>query len=1098
MQPSTRSHSRYTCLLLSLALLASPAVAGQDATPTALSPGEIPVVLEGVETSLFPSLVAVEVGDEIEVVEHTLAERTAVAGRRADLLLSAEIVEAPLAGREPAANPDIAVGPDGIIVVAGQNRIMWIPNPNPFGINLPYTPPAPGSPGIPSPLTNLNALRAGLPTAETTLEAWVGATVLNEICPGGFNPQTCLIQYPTVRYDQLHGHFLVAFAITDTGVRGPNVAITEGRASTWVLLVSRRATFLRPDGTLPAQIFSAPANPGSGFTADWYVYYGGRDAAGPSGFLNLNMYSTHPAAQPLAAPGRYSVSFPETNCNVPVGAQPPLSVSAPAGEETVCFLPTEVRLGIDADSVILVSPVLNANQIVPSSNTIPFTTGRFAGNRVRVLSKHQLYNFAGTFANGNPLVPGPYDAPRPYSGDVAFGLSIQAPAQTQFDMFRNTDLPAFCSVFDFATDSCTTVVAYMPPRRYTLGLEVSPTGSGIDTPRPPADPTTASALYPLYYEPVHLRGRALAKYANYPYGGATHLIGNFSFGTVGSGGNNWVQPIVYRADFRPALDAGDQTAIGIPGPRRQLVPDTVINPLQGPQDVACSTAPCSSSNPADPVNNVFVGDSRSQRAVAREGHIYQARTGRPSSNIFGGSIITPGPGNANAQNNPLWSTVYYDVAQMIYTTDTPALPAVGSTSPFTLPVTNPSLVFYTFWQNGHFYTPMFDVPANVVRGGAGSPGSALPFLDKLFVGTTSPRIGLPNTSGQGNIWPSLFDTRQGIDKYERFDFYRDPRSGRVINPLTSANATNLLATRAGGAVDPVAGGLWTYGAFADSRIGGIGQWATHAAYYDMTFSDTDPYGTGSAFFADVCPPGSAVPGCPVSPFFRFVQTARQLGLTQYLYGPGGAPLESTGIPPGHGIPGTPVSFQPGRGVTRAELAALVVYAVMDEAAVATYLGQTTPILFADVTTGAAGVDPAGNPAVLSLAQNRAIQVAARRGWITGCAVGSFCPFAFATRADAAEIVVKAKASNVHPTSLSACPTPLAPGPCVAGGDNFWRLLETSPYFPADVPVTHPSFAYVQSLRHLGITSGTGAGTFNPGGVIDRGQLATFLTRAFHF
>jgi hypothetical protein len=1031
----------------------------------------------------------------------------AVAGKQADLLVSAEIdPNRPLlaAGRERFSNPDIAVGPDDILVVAG-NRLMRIPNPNATGMNLPYTAPTAGDPGTPSPSTNLNALRAGVPTSEINLDTWVGPAVLNDVCPGQYNPQTCLVQYPTVRYDQLHGHFLVAFAITDTGVRGPDSIVTQGRASTWVLLVSRKASFVNPDGTVPAQVFSPPMTPPSvagpeAFTADWYIHYGTRDGAGPTGFLNLNMYSTHPAAQSLSAPGRYSAAFPESNCNAPVGLQPPLSVSDPVGEETVCLLPTEVRLGVDGDSVILVSPVVNANQIVPNSNTIDFTTGRYAGNRVRVLSKFYLYNFEGGLTNGDPFVPGPYTGPTPYTGNVpSQGYGFKVPAATQWDMYRDKDLPAFCSVFDFAADTCTTTVAGFPPRRYTLGLEVSPTGSGIDNPRPPATPTTLSALYPLYYEPAHLRGRAMADYSNYPYGGYTHLLGSFAFGTVGSGGNLWVQPIVYRPDYAPALDAGDQTAIGIDGPRRQLAPDTVINPLMAPQDVNCSTAPCSGAGAGDPENNLYVGDSRPRRAIYRDGFLYDARTGRPSSNIFGTSIVTPPSANVNTANSPLWSTVYYDAIQTIYTSPTPALPALGSTSPYSLPLPNPSLIFYSFWQNGHFFSPMFDVTANVRQFGAASPSSLLPFFEKLFVGTTTPRTLFPSTAGQGNVWPSLFDMREGIDKFDRFEFFRDPVSGRVVNPLTQANTTNLLTTRQGASTDPILGGLWTYGTFADSRIASVGQWATHASYYDMTFRSVDDYGNSTNYFADVCPVGEVTATCLVgSPFFVYIQTARQLGLTQYLYGPGGAPLEASAIDPAHGIPGSPVNFQPGRKITRAEMAALIVYGSMSEKAVQDYLAKAGGgSTFTDTFTGAVGVDPDGNPTLISEAQHRAIEVLARRGYTSGCGGTLFCPFEFVTRGQMAVFITRAKENNVHPTLIRGCSPGSDPALCVMAGDNFWYLQQLTPYF-VDVPPSHPFFPYIQKLRELRITAGTGPGTFSPDANVTRDQMMTVVTRTFFF
>jgi hypothetical protein len=1008
------------------------------------------------------------------------------------------------------------VGPDDILVVAGQSRVMRLPNPTARrthvcedagsrsctpkgGVSLPYTAPEPGDPGSPAPADNLNALRAAVATSETSLDAWLGPAILGEICAGGFDPRTCLIQYPTVRYDQMHGHFLVAFAVTDTGVRGADVAVSEGRASTWVLLVSRRASFVQPDGTVPAQVFTPPVAPPDGLDADWYVHYGRRDGPGPSGFLSLNMYSTHPAARPLSAPGRFSDLFPESNCAAPAGAQPPLSVSAPAGEETVCLFPTEVRLGLDGDSVVLVSPVYNVNQIVVGSNTVPFTTGRYAGNRVRVLSKFALYNFAAPLADGTWLDPGPFAGPVPYDGDVAGGLGLAAPAQTQFDLFRDTDLPAYCTVFDFATDTCFTPLAGFPPRRYTLGLEVSPTGSGLDFFRPPANPTTPSALSPLYYEPVHLRGRALATYASYPFGGLTHLLGSYS---SPFGGDLWVQPIVYRADYRPALDAGDQTGISISGPRRQLVPDTAIAPLQVPQAGQCSTEPCSSGAPADPANNLFVGDARPQRAVAREGHLYDARVGRPSSNSFGTSLVTPPPLNANTANQPLWATVYHDVIQMRYTSPVPPLPSAGSTSVFTLPLPDPGLVFHGGWQNGHFSAPMFDVPADVQLSGPAPPASLEAFLGALFVGTTSPRLLFPDPSTEGNGWPSLFDLREGLDKFDRFESRPDPVSGRVVNPVTGATTTNVLATRNGGATDPNAGGLWTYGAFADKRLAGVGQWATHAAYREPESRRLDAYGQPQNFFADVCPPGEGDADCRESPLFAHVQTARRLGLTLHLFGPDGEPLGSAGADPAHGIPGRPVRFEPGRPVTRAELAAFVVYGTMDEAAVADYLAQTTGGLagstFTDVATGLAGSDPQGRPAVLTEAQRRAIELLARRGYGAGCSATQFCPFDLATRGELAVLVVRAKLASVHPTVIAGCPTPADPAGCVAAGDNFWRLVAPEPYFPTDVPPAHPLFGYVQTLRALGLDDGAGRGRFVPDGPVTRGALVLLALRAFHF
>jgi hypothetical protein len=189
-------------------------------------------------------------------------------------------------------------------------------------------------------------------------------------------------------------------------------------------------------------------------------------------------------------------------------------------------------------------------------------------------------------------------------------------------------------------------------------------------------------------------------------------------------------------------------------------------------------------------------------------------------------------------------------------------------------------------------------------------------------------------------------------------------------------------------------------------------------------------------------------------------------------------------------------------VTRAELAAFVVYGTMDEAAVEDYLAKTSGGLagasFLDVTADLEGADPDGHPAVLTEAQRRAIEVLARRGLGEGCSATEFCPFAFATRGDLAVLVVRAKLGTVHPTTILGCAAGADPATCVAAGDNFWRLVEPEPFFPADVPPSDPRFGYVQTLRALGIDGGTGRGRFSPADAITRAHLALLIVRAFHF
>ena len=56
----------------------------------------------------------------------------------------------------------------------------------------------------------------------------------------------------------------------------------------------------------------------------------------------------------------------------------------------------------------------------------------------------------------------------------------------------------------------------------------------------------------------------------------------------------------------------------------------------------------------------------------------------------------------------------------------------------------------------------------------------------------------------------------------------------------------------------------------------------------------------------------------------------------------------------------------------------------------------------------------------------------------------------------------------------------------------------TPYFSdvrPDDPVYGPYYLYIQKMRELGITSGTGGATFSPGNNVTRKEIATFVVRA---
>src|SRR5262249_46791756 len=55
---------------------------------------------------------------------------------------------------------------------------------------------------------------------------------------------------------------------------------------------------------------------------------------------------------------------------------------------------------------------------------------------------------------------------------------------------------------------------------------------------------------------------------------------------------------------------------------------------------------------------------------------------------------------------------------------------------------------------------------------------------------------------------------------------------------------------------------------------------------------------------------------------------------------------------------------------------------------------------------------------------------------------------------------------------------------------------TVPFFPDDVSLAHPQFAYIQKFREQGITNGTSGTTFGPTFSLTRSQAAVLIVRAF--
>jgi hypothetical protein len=84
-------------------------------------------------------------------------------------------------------------------------------------------------------------------------------------------------------------------------------------------------------------------------------------------------------------------------------------------------------------------------------------------------------------------------------------------------------------------------------------------------------------------------------------------------------------------------------------------------------------------------------------------------------------------------------------------------------------------------------------------------------------------------------------------------------------------------------------------------------------------------------------------------------------------------------------------------------------------------------------------------------------------------------------------------NNVFPTSLSGLPL------SSPYGDNFGTYLPPVPYF-SDVTAADPTYGqyyiFIQKMRELRITNGTGGATFSPGSNLTRKEIATFVVRAF--
>jgi hypothetical protein len=386
------------------------------------------------------------------------------------------------------------------------------------------------------------------------------------------------------------------------------------------------------------------------------------------------------------------------------------------------------------------------------------------------------------------------------------------------------------------------------------------------------------------------------------------------------------------------------------------------------------------------------------------------------------------------------------------------------------------------------------------------------------------------------------------------------------NPYTGTPAARCpvipFGTRGGASTDPNDGSLWLYGAFAKKRFAqinaGPGVWGTSVANYALDFPATDAYNNDNSYFSDVQPGTNG--------FFTWIQIAKNVGIataktgacantwsaaTTYNVGDrvffngtlyASAQSSNTGhqpdtsptfwqvvsqpiIPPGvgnnaggttSGPAQTCFLFGPTDFVTRSEMAKWIVLAQMDEAQVTLYLNATGGSPVGNSNLGSSFADD------LTDVNIRYIETMYRRGYTKGCpstadVLRKYCPTDLVTRGQMAVFVIRAKMNNVFPTTLSGIP--------LTGiyGDNFGTFLGVNPngvapgpngtclgatgcatgqYFQ-DEPTSDGFFLYIQKMRELRITNGTGTSAACPAGPcysplqnITRQELATFIVRAF--
>ncbi len=759
-------------------------------------------------------------------------------------------------------NPQIAVGPDDILTIVNRT-ISRYPNPN-----------AAGNTGTLNPYNYP-------PTELVQLDVWMGLPVLGgnpsitSLCPSGTGSNSnCVIDNASIRYDQLQGRFLVLFTVTDL----------PAHRSNWVLVVSTFAQFQKcpvpaPSGSVcptSSPLFTPPViapivggtQTGGVNGANWVLYsvpinlqYNTFQQPSAMGLVN-NMnapppFNTNVANSAVGTPntvssGGSSATFLTTPFCTNGGPALPLTYGTVAGfngtvtngaggtaRSCTNYYPTQARMGIDNDNIILTAPVLDM-AFAPNEGAFPSANGqvqgRYAGTRVTTIAKIQVYNGLKL----NLTQPGP--------GGCTSDSPIDCHAVNLADNTATGTLTAVSQVVAFGqgtaganlqyganglANSCATanpVAVASAVTAANVALSCAPLltapGNGLTTLLFPSStaqtlinaPTgfaqTLNFLPPVFWEPDNLRGRALASFDAQvaPFSLGLNFAGvitpiDYLVGTLTeegfAAGDFYVQPIIFSCPAGAIYGGPSGVTFcgsGNPG-SHSLVADlpflgttlyrnaAALANLTDPSPVGQGFSPTqmttSPSNvPVTPTTNsrLFVGDSRPEQVIFREGLLYIARTGRVSD-LNGNFLGT--------------STVIYDILKTCATAA--ATSACGGYSILGSNLLAPATAFEYFWENGlnvpdpsgninsfGFYAPMFDVPADVVQTGPISPISTLQLFDKLFVGMTTG--GTSNTLGTfSRNYASLWDFRPGDDAFDTTQPYLDPYTGIVTSTVACPN-----------------------------------------------------------------------------------------------------------------------------------------------------------------------------------------------------------------------------------------------------------------------------------------------------------------------